>query len=706
MPEVKISVSSTAVPLMAKSTNITAEVVAYSVLSNSSLPGCIINESIGGMSSKATLVYKYAMDRYTLGLPNCLMGGLAQASPTTVQSIIEAEIGQSITLVYALIDEVSDKMLVMPFLSNSRGYHPQTNDVTTYPFVLEHPNDEPVLVSKVVISSDRTTATITYTHKYTVYVSDGEYFAKETFEETIPVDSNLASGGSYCIAFYYLPSGSSAFWYYNMADGTYPDLHVQYDGFGVDAFMPVIPLRHQNVDLTTIDDDLYRTSKALLRKLGLNITSLAESINSNPDIAEIDHAYVMFGVPANTEDIPSLRYLTEYFHYLYTLQKYAEIDGASSVIDGQSVPRTVVKTGNYYSPLNTPPDITLQEHGLDIEISFNNIYSSVVSGVIGKRGFASSSINITTEIIEIDVGDGGDGGGDTELVEIDASSITYRYQLTSSTYREVTVHGLLHSNNIYKSHLVETSLSTTQEEGNNNLIIPIHYGIAETLQVFHRNELYNNSLTLICNSYVVTKLKWYESTWFRVVVMVVGIVIFVYYYDPEFLIGWMAIFELLATIAAAIVINYAFKFVVKHVGAEWGAVLAIVAVIASMFIRMGSFTMPTAQMCLQATMSILEFVTKAIGYAASEVYAELTDFYADAKDKLKELAAAQDLLEMENHYDPLNFTRKPTYTVVPIESPDAFFNRTIHSGNVGTVILDVISNYHEIMLKLPEREYV
>jgi len=706
MPEVEISVSSTAVPLMAKSTNITAEVVAYSVLSNSSLPGCIINESIGGMSSKATMAYKYAMDHYTLGLPNCLIGGLAQVEPTTVQSIIESEIGQSITLVYALIDEVSDKILVMPFLSNSRGYHPQTNDVTTYPFTLAHPNDEPVLVDTVTISSDRTTATITYTHRYTVYVSDGEYFAEEEFEETISVDSNLDSGGSYCIAFYYLPDGSSAFWYYNMADGTYPDLHVQYDGFGVDAFMPVIPLRHQNIDLTTIDDELYRTSKILLRKLGLNITSLADSINSNPDIGEIDHAYVMFGVPADTDDIPSLRYLTEYFHYLYTLQKYAEIDGASDVIDGQSVPRTIVKTDNYYSPLNTPPDITLQEHGLDIEISFNNIYSNLVEGVIGKRGFADSSINITTETIEVEVVDGSDGMGDTELIEVDASTVTYRYQLTSSTYREVTVHGLLHSNNIYKSHLVETTISATQEEGNNNLIIPIHYGIAETLQVFHRNELYNNSLTLICNSYVVTKLKWYESTWFRVVVMVVGIVIFVFTYDPKFLIGWMAIFELLAMIAAAIVINYAFKFVVKHVGAEWGAVLAVVAVIASMFIRIGNFTMPTAQMCLQATLSILEFVTKAIGYAASEVYAELTDFYADTKDKLKELAAAQDLLEMENHYDPLNFTRKPTYTAVPIESPDAFFNRTIHSGNVGTVILDVISNYHEIMLKLPEREYV
>jgi len=47
-----------------------------------------------------------------------------------------------------------------------------------------------------------------------------------------------------------------------------------------------------------------------------------------------------------------------------------------------------------------------------------------------------------------------------------------------------------------------------------------------------------------------------------------------------------------------------------------------------------------------------------------------------------------------------------SYIRLPTESPDAFYDRTIHTGNIGVLTLDTIESYTGLMLKLPEAKYV
>jgi len=705
MSEIKIYVASQNIPLMAKSTNRAAEVVAYSTLSNTPINDGILMEAMGGMSAKATQAYLYGKNHYTLGLPSCGVGGLEQVPNSIIEAIIEAELGVSITIDYAVITDLSGESAILDFIIANRGYDPSDSTVSSYPFTLAHPNSNPVYVYGTVLNPGTETVTVKYKHEYD-YNGTPTY---EYFEEDLPVDPSLMLGGKYCVVHYYLSDGSSHMWYYNTATGTYPQLEVTFEGFGLDAFMPVVPLRKSNVDLTATKDELYKTSKSLLRKLNIKIDDLAATLNENPDIADIDHAYVMFGINADSDEVPDIHYLAEYFNYLHTLQAYSSTDYSSSIINSEYPGNTIVKTDIYRSPTNTISDVTLSEHGLYIELAFDYVTVNLVEGTIGKRWHATKEVVLSSEEIIIE------GGESDKTVELDTSHFIYRLQVSTTHYKEVIVYNLTHVNKIYKNYAIVTSIRDTQivdEDGekNTNLIIPIHYGVMKQIQILKRNQIYNNSLILIINSWQKVKLKWYATTIFKVVVMVASIAIIVLSWGTATpaVTTWMGAFAVLWKIVFMIALSYAFKFILEKVGPEWGVVIAIVAIIIAMLTNNFSsveFAIPTAQALLQAVMAIIQSISSALEFAAKEVMDTISELQTEYEALFKELEVAKDLLEMESHYDPLNFTRMPYRQQVPHESPDAFYDRTIHTGNVGTIVLDVINKYCDIMLKLPDPKY-
>ena len=62
-------------------------------------------------------------------------------------------------------------------------------------------------------------------------------------------------------------------------------------------------------------------------------------------------------------------------------------------------------------------------------------------------------------------------------------------------------------------------------------------------------------------------------------------------------------------------------------------------------------------------------------------------------DFAKEMERASKLLDSNNHLSPF---------VIFGESPNDFYNRTIHSGNIGMNGISAISSYVDIALRLPK----
>jgi hypothetical protein len=76
----------------------------------------------------------------------------------------------------------------------------------------------------------------------------------------------------------------------------------------------------------------------------------------------------------------------------------------------------------------------------------------------------------------------------------------------------------------------------------------------------------------------------------------------------------------------------------------------------------------------------------------SNLLAEYESFNLMKDEAEKQLEAANKLLEHNNRLDP--------FTIFG-ESPDAFYNRTVHSGNTGMAGISAISSYVDIALTLP-----
>ena len=178
----------------------------------------------------------------------------------------------------------------------------------------------------------------------------------------------------------------------------------------------------------------------------------------------------------------------------------------------------------------------------------------------------------------------------------------------------------------------------------------------------------------------------------------IGIIAVISYVLPAILIG--------------VAVNYGMKFVAKAVGAEFamilGAVVAVAALTAgsgSSFNLLGS-SIPSASTLLQCSSALMNASNEIIYEEIMDVMQEIEQFQAGAEKKMSVLDDARKLLQTNEDIDPLQmivFT--PPYLAVPSESPDAFYNRTIHNTNIGVLCLDAIENYADIMLKLPEAKY-
>lgn len=693
-----ITVSSVAVNLVGNPPDTNKAAVIQAILHGTAVPDEVLDSAMSGISSKAAKMHKYALEEYPLGLPNGSIVGLEQTQASTIKAIIDQEIGKQVVIIYAFNDLLTPTMAAVDYLRSVRGLKFNTNEVTIHSFAgVSH--SKPLLLNRGEYIAATNKIRLFY-RQYTV-TNLGRPTYKEVSEE-IPMPSGMFLGDFYCMAAYSILDQNGKvlpgeyFWYTRLRDKLYAELVYNPVLFSDQAFMPIIPIRRDNSDLTSEsykDTELYKASKKMLGIVNLDIDALAATLNSNPDIASIDHAYVMFGVNIHTKEQASLRYLCDFFDYMadqsvYKKQHYVDPNPRLEQWKRNSM-FTRLYQGN-----GTPIDVALNEYGFDISLDYLYVESTLVTGSIGPVGFAASTRK-----------------GDDMI---------FRLQIAALTYKEIYVCEMVHKNTIYQGHAVTTTVSSSTE--NDNFIIPIHFGIASDMPLMKRNALYYDSFRMVINSYDVQKVKWYQSGIFKVVFFVVALVISIYTGGAG---AWLAglaaaadigviavISYVLPAILIGVAVNYGMKFVAKTVGAEFamilGAVIAIAAIsgVAGNTFNLFGESLPTAQSLLQCSSALIDAGNEIVYDEIMGVMEEIEQFSANAEKKMEVLDAVYASLHTNEDLNPLQmivFT--PPYLAVPSETPEAFYNRTIHNTNIGVLSLDVIENYADIMLKLPEAKY-
>lgn len=626
----------------------------------------VLDTMYNGLALRIHQAYNYGRDFYTYGLPNGYEEVLGDAPVSTVESIISTEVGYPVTVQTIQVEEpddvffaeyhawnywgwrYGDEYLTNPPIAPIKGYNVKIAETTFNPYGN--------LVITFNIGKD-----ISGDDVFTDYLLDKSEL------DPVPDQSKIY----YQVRF--LPTGATTinyeYWIYEVGIGTNPNLDdITLIDLG-SPFLPVIPLRQDNKNLgpevedgeyvldvngsrIRPDTDLYRTSVKLCDKLDTDFDRLCLDISNNPDIRDIDHAYLIFGIDIRTEHRVGQDYLYDFFEDLAV-----KAPGAQSII--------------------------IQDAKYKVRLSYTNNTRTIILGELGKP---------------------------RELI-YSGNTLTIRKDLRNGTYGEIVITDLLHTNYVYGSHAVKTSLSDSADPDNYNFIVPLNYDLFRAYKgLLNRQSLLKESFKLVFNSFERRKLKWYERSFFKVLILVIAIAITVWSAGAAYA-NIVAAYELgisaaisaaVKMVAVSLLIGTSVKWLSSQLPPEVGIVIAVVLTALAIGGYTGTinFEFVDAEGFLSLTNAVLEGTQEGLANDMAELMNEINSFMAEAEAAQEEL---DDLWsELDVSADWFTETIMEQTQLIKIESPEEFYTRTIHAGNIGTATLSQIENYVDKSLELPE----
>lgn len=756
----KTFVSASAMHLVDASATPVKDAILTALLKGEDVSATILKSLLNGMGNRIRLAHKYAQTSYPLGLPQ---GETLSHDPINNEELspyILAETGYpyGVLVTGYIYTAFTPLVTVYAHLLNERGYQSATGVITVWPVDLQftpipHHNvntfPREVKLQQVRLSADGLSAEIVYdlyvwrqVFRYDTWDFDTQWVLDAvSYVETvtIPDAASLSWDGDCLLALYYQLDAAGATiagrhtWVYQFKDNLYPELHPG-QALQADEYMPVIPIRHNNVDFTDAalknnppdPTNLFSTSKKLLKKLSMDFEQLGSRLNANPGIADIDHAYIMWGVDVQTDFAPSLYYLTEYFDNLRLLQNSNEL----TFLEALNNPNIIYEPYSDYATnyrgrqqWTTAPDTAFTEHGLVLNIQHDYITTELTVGTIGtgKIGYAEKIIEPYTATISTTEYD---GYGTSSIVTLEETRwrLVLRAQVLVNQVKTTKVHNLVLHNFIYGNYSYTTSLyNVLNDPDEHNLVIPIQYNLASKFPLSQRNVLYADSSLLMINSVVRVKLKWYQTGWFKCILIIVAVIVIIYTWGTTAAF-WAGVFGLAAGSAAAIavamlmqflvgmLINMLTDWIVTQYGDKIG-VLAVILTIAALVLSKGmglagtasQFMMTTAQAMLQISTALISSVNEFLVEQGQKIYNEYEAFIEKLDGLWEEVERVQDLLEWKSDLDPLMFARPARLKIVPNESPTVFYSRCLSlPENTMFTIHDEIPQFIGARLQLPK----
>lgn len=688
----------------------------------------VLEEFASGLALKAERMYEAAKTSYAYGLPS----GQYTRPSTTVQDAVLSTLlaieGKPAQLSYMSWGAPNSQHIGWVQLMAHHGYSPDTNQLANLtaakgtPVYLE---DMIVVIPAAQLAStsgasleqwgpapcsgytpagDRkdlspeARLTIKATPPRTDPIATGEHLlirytwatanglAQDSF--TIPVAGYDDQANYFHVR--YTVDGKVKYWMYRDGAETYPVLDTVYDRLPQDGgtYFPFIYYRlNKQAQDTDKNAQHYKDSKRLLKKLGMDYDQISTAINTNPDIKDVEQAILMFAVPANTTNPIERRYLFDYFNALYLAQVPGERTSSETQSKLQRVMSAVLG--------DQSPDIVIQDSQFKMALRNRGIFKRLVAGSIGQVGAYDSGFALGGTTLEV-------FNPQTGLAESVVTPMNHHYfrkQISKAYYAEIQVASL------ETQFFIWNGYNTIGDETDNILVVPLDHSITEHYPLPKRELLYARSLHHVFNSRVVTKLKWYQRGWFKVLLVVVAIVVTIYTYGSTAQTfgallsagAYSAAAILVAQVVLQVVVARAlFRLFVKAVGAEFAFLLAIAAVAygATEVLDAGSLAgAPFAQELLALSTGIMSAVGDAYTAELSDLMGEYSDWQKFAQEQTATLEKTKSLLDQRVALDPF---------VIFGETPDEYYDRTIHAGNIGVLGIAAISSFVDMSLTLPK----
>jgi len=412
----------------------------------------ILSGPVGSLGSYVS----YGKNVYIHGLPTAI-SAFTVLDEDAVDVVITGIVGEPITILASSLTLPPDEYWVKYYLQENEGYEEWVGEIT---------------VASVVWLYDGFTENAT-TGEFTVHL---KRFTTVWVYSDYPTLIGPAESKTYYNVKYSLDSapGEYIYWEYLRELGTYPSLdasaQISEDETNT---VPIVPLRKNFISVKE-GDEAYPTSKTLLTRIGLNFDDIVASIEENPDIDQIEDAFILFAINLYTESNIGKQYLYYYFLNIY---QHADVSQEQYEAGKDS---------------DTPPVnvISIKEQSFNASILFNYINFADNTGSIGSVG--TVDIEITVLANTPPDPETGLGGGVN-------SYVTIRAQYDDNEYIQLEVHGLIYMSNVLtvageiKSSLIQLS---TNVDDMNNFIIPMPYAILDEFSYTEKEALLYEALTL------------------------------------------------------------------------------------------------------------------------------------------------------------------------------------------------------------------
>ena len=703
-----------------------------SVINDSRLTTSIINNALDSFTTKAERAYrKAARGDYYYGTPSRSILNSADGKDI-LKNILETEHNAPIQFSYYHFAPVNNLHIAWEALTRDYGYDEFSNSleldgtkywvanveghINTLAITSDESDDQRVPDQGTLAVWDRHPQQRYTPHRIAgaestpvwvfgdelvdgakVYLVDSAGNERTLFFDTARYDRD---GECFQAKYRYQKDGQDhiGFFTHEYGSGGYDQLDLVHEREKTEngTFFPVFLFRSRGQDVTKSDHPGFDSSVALARSMGLDYEYMAEQVNSNPEAGNLEQAALMMGVPAYTTDDAEAEYLFRFFDWIYK-------DSAS---------RSNAGTG-YLDNDRPGRAIRIDEKDFETTLSFSKLVRQYRTGA-GKPGTYSSHRTSETRYhnIQKETKQKNEDGDYvtvwiTEQIPYQVEILVYRKQVTTNSYQELRVENLKVRYDIYGSKGV------TANVGSDKLLVPVDYFIAREMRYDKKERVYHTSLHFVFNSKVTVKVKWYQSGWFQVVLIIIAIVITVLSWGSD---GGSAIGAALSAGAystAAILIissiiqmamtslfmNLAMTVIVEELGAELGMVVAVVAFVAAVYGANTGADWSSAAMQASnnlANTSMTEYQKQQM----AEYNEERQEFELLKETQLEELEEAQNLLQQYPLLDPRSFIAKEP-KLIPGESPDSLYQRTVHVGNPGILQYDYIESYVELNTQLP-----
>ena len=322
-------------------------------------------------------------------------------------------------------------------------------------------------------------------------------------------------------------------------------------------FMPYIPMIVKKTFISsTYMPDVYTQCVAATRKaLGASYDDLVAKVTANPNVGDIDYAYIVFAVSLNVLENDCRNYIYQFFLDIMTgldLSSTAfatwQTEWAAAAASMTAWATWQVAQSNTASPLygTTAPVVIPYPASPGYSV---NVASATDAVMNYNMTVSWSGLNETTgtgqltNILGVPASTGEFWFQTVSNVMVNGSAwvnatvgalpttqtrshVRLNWQVDTNNWRCLDIYDLTHTNLIYGGQAVVTlaadALADAAESG---FLIPLNEEIYARMSLVNSTQMATACCFIVFNQYTVTTTPWWDAGWFQILLILGGIVL-------------------------------------------------------------------------------------------------------------------------------------------------------------------------------------